>query len=162
MSFDLPSNSPVTDRAGGYTVPWFQWFSRVHTIVSSLQQSGTTADRPTKLLWVGRRYFDTTLGVPVWWNGSAWINSSITYYHATAVLNFPSIASNAMADLTISVPGAAENDRVILGAPAALETEITFDGFVSAADTVTVHVHNTSGGAVNPASATWTVTVMHV
>lgn len=48
------------------TVPWLSWVDRVHAAVSSLYQSGTTANRPTELLWVGRSYFDTTLGYPVW------------------------------------------------------------------------------------------------
>lgn len=65
MSFELPSNDPVT-VAGVTFRTWAQWFSRVHTIVTSLQQSGATADRPTSVLWLGRRYFDTTLGIPVW------------------------------------------------------------------------------------------------
>lgn len=29
-------------------------------------ESGTTANRPISGLWVGRRYFDTTIGKPVW------------------------------------------------------------------------------------------------
>jgi hypothetical protein len=32
-------------------------------------------------------------------------------------------------------------------------------GFVTAADTVTIRIHNGSGGSVNPASATWRATV---
>jgi hypothetical protein len=38
----------------------------VFVVCSALTQSGTTAQRPTSLLWVGRTYFDTTLGYPVW------------------------------------------------------------------------------------------------
>lgn len=45
---------------------WLQWFSRAHSILQAAQQSGTTAQRPTTVLWVGRRYFDTTLGQPIW------------------------------------------------------------------------------------------------
>ena len=36
--------------------------------------SGTTEQRPTKNLVVGQQYFDTTLGVPVYWNGTEWHN----------------------------------------------------------------------------------------
>lgn len=66
MSFELPSNDPVTDESRMAFRTWGQWLSRVHTIATSLQQSGATADRPTSVLWLGRRYFDTTLGIPVW------------------------------------------------------------------------------------------------
>ena len=36
--------------------------------------SGTTEQRPTENLVVGQQYFDTTLGVPVYWNGNEWHN----------------------------------------------------------------------------------------
>ena len=49
---------------------WARWFNDVYAQVKQnkegLQTSGTTADRPTSGLWVGRMYFDTTLGKPVW------------------------------------------------------------------------------------------------
>lgn len=37
-------------------------------------QSGTTEQRPTENLVTGMTYFDTTLGVPVFWNGTEWHN----------------------------------------------------------------------------------------
>jgi len=40
--------------------------------------SGTTSQRPTVKLQVGQFFFDTTLGIPIWWNGIHWINSSGT------------------------------------------------------------------------------------
>lgn len=36
--------------------------STVGTILSALTQSGTTAQRPTAFLWIGRPYWDITLG----------------------------------------------------------------------------------------------------
>jgi predicted RecA/RadA family phage recombinase len=36
---------------------------------------GTTANRPLAA-GIGTSYFDTTLGIPVWWNGSVWKNAS--------------------------------------------------------------------------------------
>lgn len=65
MSFDFPKNDPVT--VGGVAFrTWMEWFSRVHTIVSSAQQSGPTAERPTVVLWIGRVFYDTTLNKPVY------------------------------------------------------------------------------------------------
>jgi hypothetical protein len=55
---------------------WAEWFNEVKRACLSVQQSGTTAQRPVKNLWVGRRYFDTTLGYPIWYNGSVWVNSA--------------------------------------------------------------------------------------
>jgi len=40
--------------------------------------SGVTALRPTDSLQVGQFYFDTTLGIPIWWDGTDWINASGT------------------------------------------------------------------------------------
>lgn len=42
---------------------------------SRINSSGTTAARPTTVT-VGYTYFDTTLGIPVFWNGAAWVNAS--------------------------------------------------------------------------------------
>ena len=64
-NFEQPGDLAISD--GGRVLPaWSQWFTRVHNAVASLYQSGTTANRPTSLLWVGRVYMDTTLGKPVW------------------------------------------------------------------------------------------------
>ena len=52
------------------------------TITSAIGQalflnwtSTTTAARPTFQLIVGAMDFDTTLGIPIWWNGAAWVNA---------------------------------------------------------------------------------------
>lgn len=42
----------------------------------SVLRVGTTAQRPTSGLTAGIDYFDTTLGVPVWYNGSAWVDAT--------------------------------------------------------------------------------------
>jgi hypothetical protein len=44
----------------------------------STPQNGTTADRPTQNLQVGQFYFDTTLGYPIWYDGTDWVDSSGT------------------------------------------------------------------------------------
>lgn len=64
-SYDLPDGAPF-DEAGNWTPSWLQWLARTHRAVLSVQQSGTTADRPTALLWIGRPYFDETLNIPIW------------------------------------------------------------------------------------------------
>lgn len=53
--------------------------SEISTLKSKLAvaetiQSGTTEQRPTENLVVGQQYFDTTLSVPVFWNGTEWHN----------------------------------------------------------------------------------------
>ena len=76
-----PPNIPV-DMADANGMPiavntgWTNFFSASYNILFALTQSGTTAQRPTKLLWAGRTYFDTTLGIPVWYRFTGWVNSS--------------------------------------------------------------------------------------
>jgi hypothetical protein len=47
-------------------------------VAISTPQNGTTANRPTLNLQIGQFYYDTTLGIPIYWNGTAWKNSSGT------------------------------------------------------------------------------------
>lgn len=81
---------------------------------------------------------------------------------ATASLDFGSISANTTANLTITVTGAEVGDHVWLVPPATLEDGVIHCGGVTAADTVCVRLHNTSGGAINPAAATWRATVMKI
>lgn len=76
MSFELPSNAPLVDKDGTSSVPFLQWLSRITTIANAVISSGTTAQRPTKNLWTGRTYFDTTLGKPVWYYSSGWVDAT--------------------------------------------------------------------------------------
>jgi hypothetical protein len=44
----------------------------------STPSAGTTALRPTTSLQVGQFYFDTSLGIPIWWNGTNWVDATGT------------------------------------------------------------------------------------
>jgi len=72
--FGLPplnSALPVTDNMAKWPTPWGNWLSQAFAILQASQESGTTAQRPTKNLWPGRIYFDTSLGAngkPIWVN----------------------------------------------------------------------------------------------
>lgn len=51
------------------------------TIVSSNinpTNAGTTAQRPVSGLVPGLQYYDTTLGIPIWYNGTVWKNAAGT------------------------------------------------------------------------------------
>lgn len=69
--YDYP-DAPIAGPDGILSLPWAQLFTRWKIAIASVQQSGPTAGRPVKLLWIGRRYFDTDLGKPIWYdaNGS--------------------------------------------------------------------------------------------
>lgn len=67
------------DSTGALVEPregWRNFFQAIYVSCVSVSESGVTAKRPTKFLWVGRRFFDTTLGIPIWYNGAAWVNAS--------------------------------------------------------------------------------------
>lgn len=71
----------------------------------------------------------------------------------------PNIANGSgVTSANITVTGAAFGDFVDVAAPYSLQGLI-LTGYVSAADTVQVRLHNGTGGAVNLASGTWRVTV---
>lgn len=80
-----PPNLPVS-APDNYT-PQFQnqilnvlrlYFNQInnYTQATATPDYGTTPNRPQKKLQIGQIFFDTTLGIPIWWNGSKWVNSS--------------------------------------------------------------------------------------
>jgi len=53
-----------------------EWLTLIWLSANALQESGATANRPTVRLWVGRPYFDTTLGMPIWYDGTNWVDAT--------------------------------------------------------------------------------------
>ncbi|QEP53230.1 putative tail fiber protein [Acinetobacter phage BS46] len=43
--------------------------------LNNIEKSGTTAQRPAGVT-TGYQFFDTTLGKPIYWNGSSWVDST--------------------------------------------------------------------------------------
>ena len=60
-------NPPLQENFGRDPVPrgWQQWFIKVGNYAGSNADSGTTANRPIMGLWIGRPYFDTSLGYSI-------------------------------------------------------------------------------------------------
>jgi len=56
------------------------YFNRLdeYNLTNAIPPSGATADRPLAGLQIGQFYFDTTLGIPIWWNDPDWVNASGT------------------------------------------------------------------------------------
>lgn len=78
---DYPNNFPMVGEDKTITNPWNQWFQRVQNAVVAVNGSGATAQRPVKLLWIGRSFFDTDLGQPVWVksvNPAVWVDATGT------------------------------------------------------------------------------------
>lgn len=75
----IPLGTPIQDKTTGQiTLPWQAWLTTAQTILQDCSNSGTTAQRPTSQLYVGKPYFDTTLGIPIWLKNSTptWVNAS--------------------------------------------------------------------------------------
>jgi hypothetical protein len=73
-----PTRSPLTREQLNQMMAsheWLEFFSDAYFTIAGLQQSGTTANRPTKRLYVGLPYFDTTLNRPIWYTGTNWIRA---------------------------------------------------------------------------------------
>jgi hypothetical protein len=45
---------------------WKAWFQRLWLVLDTIDTAGTTAQRPTVNLYVGKFFYDTTLGKPIW------------------------------------------------------------------------------------------------
>lgn len=45
-------------------------------VATDVTGSGTTANRPTSALYVGKFYFDLTLNIPVWYDGTQWVDAA--------------------------------------------------------------------------------------
>jgi hypothetical protein len=56
------------------------YFNQLDNFTQSinLPASGITAERPVTNLQIGQFYFDTTLGFPIWYNGSDWVDATGT------------------------------------------------------------------------------------
>lgn len=76
---------------------------------------------------------------------------------ASATLDFPSQGGGLCTDLTISVPGAAMGDPVIISHPTS-GTRGMFDSWVSSTDIVTVR-HCSINGTNDPPSASYKASV---
>lgn len=71
-----PPGSAVDQKGGSINTGWGQFFTQVYTLLAAMTMSGTTAQRPASFLWMGRPYFDSTLGKPIWYkSGGVWVDA---------------------------------------------------------------------------------------
>lgn len=80
MGFNyFPVRGGVQDDKGQITKEWTEWFRQLYSICHGISESGPSNRRPTKGLYVGKRYFDVDLRKPVYILQVApiiWVDSS--------------------------------------------------------------------------------------
>jgi len=56
------------------------YFSQIDNFAQGINvpSSGNTASRPATFLVIGQQYFDTTLGYPIWYDGTDWVDATGT------------------------------------------------------------------------------------
>lgn len=131
--------------------------TRQSNVPASVPGAPTSGTFITGQLWrdsAGALWECTVGGSP-----GTWIIYLPAIVTGTASLNFGSISAGATEELTITVTGAVAGDAVALGCPVAIEAGLILMAYVSAADTVTVRAHNTTGSPIDPAAATFRATV---
>ena len=74
MNPNLPVNSTMVGKDGAPLPMWYRFFSNASKLLVALTQSGTTAQRPTSFLWIGRPYFNRTLVMVEFWDGAVWVS----------------------------------------------------------------------------------------
>lgn len=75
----IPQSAVISDGKGNLTAPFQAWFQSIQKWLAPVGQSGPTTSRPTKNLYIGQGYFDTTLALPVWVqsvNPAVWITAA--------------------------------------------------------------------------------------
>lgn len=79
------SAPPVRESLNADQIPrsWVTWFTEVGNMSATVAQSGATANRPTSDNFVGRTYFDTDLGYPVWISTIDSTTKAVTWVNAS-------------------------------------------------------------------------------
>jgi hypothetical protein len=131
-------------------------------------KAGTAAANTAPLKFTAGTNLTTPVAGTVEFDGTNYFVTTSTTRHtlaktltATATLNFDLTAVNYQ-DLTMTVTGAADGDAVNIGVPnGAAVADITYFGWVSSANTVTIRASRVGGGgAADPASGTFRASVI--
>lgn len=88
---------------------------------------------------------------------NAWLDN--TWLYASATWDVASVANGAQTSTTVAIPGAGIGDYVLASCGTAL-SGLALRGEVTAQDVVTLYLFNSTGSAVDLASATYNVAVL--
>jgi hypothetical protein len=145
---------------------WIRWTGSAWVLVTPHLSGVATPIGATTPRWIGDEYLQTTDNI--WYKSYGLTNTdwkeitdvSPTFLSATSTLDFASTSANATTDLTITVTGAVAGSPVIVAPPNAATGQGSYFAWVSAADTVTVRLHNDGAGIYDPPSGDFSVTVI--
>jgi len=141
--------------SGGSASPTFR--AMVAADLPAIVDSTKVVDGAMSLDDIGQR--GASSGQIIAWSGSAWRPATVRI-SATASLDFPSTATDAVSDLTLALSGAVLGDAVCIGVPnGSVVGSTMYSGWVSAANTVTIRFLNV-GAAQDPAVGTFRATIV--
>ena len=96
----------------------------------------------------------------LYYTGTAWGNLATPFLEASTTWDPANLAAGAGVNApAVTVTGAAFGDFVLVAAPYDLQG-ITCTGYVSAAHTVVICLHNGTGAALDLASGSWKLRVV--
>ena len=81
-------------------------------------------------------------------------------YANTSSINFPGISSGSTVESTVTISGAKTSNSCNCSPDGSIEAGLIWSCYVSAANTVTVRMFNTTGSVINPAIKNWKITVI--
>ena len=144
---NLEAPKDVMVGKDGMPLPlWYQWFALVGNVLIAVTSSGTTAQRPTKFLWVGRNYWNTDITQMEWYDGTTWVTWGGGGGGAPTNATY----------VTMSLDATLTNERVLaVGSPITLvdggaggNATIDFDETVTLGNNARVAVSKNSGATV--------------
>ncbi len=106
----------------------------LQTIDTEFGLNGTTANRPTTNLYIGRKYYDTTIDKLIQWNGTSWIDTNGLVAQSNISVQEVEITSTSATTVASLTPSSQGNYSVKV-----------YFRVITAATTVTLTVTYTNG-----------------
>jgi hypothetical protein len=76
VSLKPPPLAVPFDVQGQPSREWVSWVQDAFTYIAKNQGYNTTSNRPINGMRTGDVFFDTTIGKPIWYTGSGWVDAT--------------------------------------------------------------------------------------
>jgi len=79
------SKPPVRESLNSDQIPraWVSHFTEISNKANTIGENGATSNRPTSDNFIGRPFFDTALGIPVWISNIDATTKAVTWVNAS-------------------------------------------------------------------------------